>query len=620
MVVFSNLENRMYLSCCITIVLFICSFFSLKGQSIIVQPYLQNASSSSITVMWEASSCIQGSINWGVSNSTDSTLLATSLPSQGGACIYTAALSGLLPNTKYFYNVSVGSVVSSTFHFITPPTNHSETSFNLVAMSDMQRDNSNPTKFKQIVNDGILGFISSTFNTSVNEHLHMVLIPGDLVDNGNNHEEWVNEFFKPSKNLFSYVPFYPVPGNHENNAHFFFDYFDLPKNGSAGFLEHWWFKDISNVRIIGLDSNSDFQISEQIDWLDSLLNATANDTTVDFVFAQLHHPHRSELWPPGNTDFTGDVITLLENFSSFSGKPSIHFFGHTHGYSRGQSRDHNHLMVNVATAGGRIDYWDQYDQIDYPEYSISQDDYGYVFVEVQAGEDAKFTLKRFSLGDEYSPLENCLQDSVTIKLNNSLPVQPTPVFPLNGDLVSPDGFTIISSPFIDADYDGHGASHWQISTDCNSFSNLVLDRWIQFENWYKEEDLQQGEDLFDLEVFNLIPDLNYCWRVRYRDKALGWSQWSNPVSFKTDSVFQNWKIYPNPVVNNTVLNIPLSENEHLKIRIFSSNGKLVGEYGHVHPPVFYFSRNKLRKGAYYLQVLKQNELLKTIKFIVVDAN
>ena len=99
----------------------------------------------------------------------------------------------------------------------------------------------------------------------------------------------------------------------------------MPKNGSAGFLEHWWFKDISNVRIIGLDSNSDFQISEQIDWLDSLLNATANDTTVDFVFAQLHHPHRSELWPPGNTDFTGDVITLLENFSSFSGKPSIHF-------------------------------------------------------------------------------------------------------------------------------------------------------------------------------------------------------------------------------------------------------------------------------------------------------
>ena len=101
-----------------------------------------------------------------------------------------------------------------------------------------------------------------------------------MVDDGNNHNEWVNEFFSPSKNLFSYVPFYPVPGNHENNAHFFFDYFDLPKNGTTGFLEHWWFKDISNVRIIGLDSNHDYQITEQLDWLDSVLNATAELLTL----------------------------------------------------------------------------------------------------------------------------------------------------------------------------------------------------------------------------------------------------------------------------------------------------------------------------------------------------
>ena len=151
------------------------------------------------------------------------------------------------------------------------------------------------------------------------------------------------------------------------------------------------------------------RISEQLEWLDSILNLSLKDTIIDFVFAQLHHPHHSELWPAGNIDFTGDVIEKLEKFTEESGKPSIHFYGHTHGYSRGQSRDHHHLMVNVATAGGNIDYWDEYAQIDYPEYTISNDEYGYVIVEVDAGQAPQFTLKRFSLGDGNCSLNNvCL--------------------------------------------------------------------------------------------------------------------------------------------------------------------------------------------------------------------
>ncbi len=82
------------------------------------------------------------------------------------------------------------------------------------------------------------------------------------------------------------------------------------------------------------------------------------------MFAQLHHPHKSELWIPGEISYTGDVIELMENFTEECGKPSIHFFGHTHGYSRGQSHNHNHLWVNVATAGGAIDHWGEYPQAD----------------------------------------------------------------------------------------------------------------------------------------------------------------------------------------------------------------------------------------------------------------
>ena len=83
-----------------------------------------------------------------------------------------------------------------------------------------------------------------------------------------------------------------------------------------------------------------------------------------------------------------DVVERLETFSTNCGKPSIHFYGHTHGYSRGQSRDHQHLMVNVSSAGGALDRWGEQPQADYPEFSVSQDTYGFVIVDVEAGDDA----------------------------------------------------------------------------------------------------------------------------------------------------------------------------------------------------------------------------------------
>ena len=114
----------------------------------------------------------------------------------------------------------------------------------------------------------------------------------------------------------------------------------------------------------------------------------------------------------------------MEQFSTNCGKPSIHFFGHTHAYSRGQSRDHTHLMVNVATAGGSIDYWGEFANFDYPEYSISDDEYGYVVVEVEAGADPRFTLKRFSIGDATTTEDNTLEDLISIRSNNNAPMMP----------------------------------------------------------------------------------------------------------------------------------------------------------------------------------------------------
>ena len=374
----------------------------------------------------------------------------------------------------------------------------------------------------------------ATFN-DLPANLQMVIIPGDLVDNGLNYSEWESTFFDPQHPLFSYVPVYPVLGNHENNTASYFKYFHLPNNGSVGYEEHWWFKDHSNVRIIGLNSNGAYQIAEQLLWLDTVLNSAAADTNIDFVFVQLHHPYHSELWPPGNTAYTGMVIPKLENFSTASGKPSIHFFGHTHGYSRGNSRDHNHMMVNVATAGGNIDFWGEYAAIDYPEYIESMDEYGFVYVTVEAGANPKLILKRFNMGDGVVLSQISLEDLIVIRKNNNSPNTPVGLFPAVNELVNPDCLILKATDFLDMDNDEHGATHWQISTSCSDFSAPVFDSWKQYKNSYNEIDLQFGDDLTDEMVTSLTPTTSYCWRVRYRDKSLAWSNWSSPISFTTDS-------------------------------------------------------------------------------------
>ena len=261
---------------------------------------------------------------------------------------------------------------------------------------------------------------------------------------------------------------YPVPGNHEyfgsglpNYKHFL----SLPENGpSTALQDECWYKDISNVRIIGLNSNSgSTDQNMQLDWLHDRLEEACGDEHIDFVFAELHHPFKSELWTPGENGFTGKVIDSLNQFSTLCDKASVHFFGHTHGYSRGQSRDHKHLWVNVATAGGAIDNWGEFPNADYKEFVKSQDEYGFALLNVKAGFDPSFTLKRYSLGDQDEVLDNELRDSIHILNLEIPPNQPTNMYPL-GDTINATCILFRASDFSGIE-DSLQAAHWQIATD-----------------------------------------------------------------------------------------------------------------------------------------------------------
>ncbi|WP_074977887.1 purple acid phosphatase family protein [Zhouia amylolytica] len=523
---------RKFLS--ITLILSACLLVS--AQKIEIKPYLQDANPTSITIMWQTDSGDESIVEWGTTPKLKNKTKGESFDINfTDARVHSVTLTGLKKFTEYYYRVKTGKAKSDIYQFKTPPFAEDKESFSLVAMSDMQYDHNNPDKFGEIVNDGILAYLNEEFDGSVPENLAMVLIPGDLVENGTKYEQWQNHFFNPAEKLFSEVPVYPAVGNHEGNSIFYFKYFSLPKNGSPEYAEHWWYKDYGNTRILGLDSNKGYRdIRQQLEWLDKVLKETASNEDIDFVFAQMHHPHKSELWIPGEEDFSGKVVERLETFTEDSGKPSIHFFGHTHGYSRGQSKDHKHLWINVASAGGAIDNWGEFEGRDYDEFTVTQDEYGFVMVEVDPNNgDPKFTVKRISQGNRVNPRDNELTDSITVWKYSKEPLAPNPLAPLK-DKVNPGKVVLKASAFKSDRRDAfHAASNWQISTSPD-FNKPIVDNWKQFENWYYKENRQADDDLTDEKIYRLLRDnTQYYWRVRYRDQNLNWSPWSETATFTT---------------------------------------------------------------------------------------
>lgn len=510
-------------------------FAQQPGQAILVHPYLQDAGPTKMTIMWETSVGEESIVEYGESPRLGKKQTGTSVDVNfTDARIHEVKITDLKRFTTYYYRVKTDKLRSDIFQFKTPPFASDQESFNVLAMSDMQIDHQQPDKFSEIVNEGIIPYLNKEYGTSIPDNLALVMIPGDLVQRGSVYAQWQTDFFGPAQKLFSEVPIYPVLGNHEVNSTFYFKYFSLPNNGTPGYAEHWWYKDYGNTRIIGLNSNEGYRdLREQYDWLKNILEETARNRDIDFVFAQLHHPHKSELWIPGEEESTGKVVKMLEDFTSETGKPSLHFFGHTHGYSRGQSKDHKHLWINVASAGGAIDNWGEFEGRDYDEFTVTQDEYGFVMVEVDGSrENPKFTIKRISRGNEHVVRDNEQTDEITIYAKEHKPEAPEVLTP--GDtFVSLTGTVLRAGTFTSA-FEGakHTASHWQLSTS-SDFSKPVMDSWKQSENWYYLEDRQKGDDLTDEPTIRLQADTTYFWRVRYRDQHLNWSDWSSATSFKT---------------------------------------------------------------------------------------
>jgi hypothetical protein len=505
----------------------------------VVEPFLTNPTPTSMHIAWETTDGNNTRVEYGTTTSLGSWAAGTWITGSGADRIHHVDVTGLQPDTRYFYKAYSAPSESWISSFRTPPASSTGDIFTFTVYSDCQYG-SNGVKHQEIINDGILDFYADEYGGAIEDSLAFSMLPGDLVSTGSNHSHWTDHFFGQAVNLYKHVPLIPAPGNHEANANLYFMYMDVPHNAPPGLDEHCHWFDHQNVRVISLDSNGYVSYSDQYTWLDDILADACADDEIDFVFAQFHHPHKSEAWTPGESSFSSTVVSKLEQFSTDCGKPSIHFFGHTHSYSRGQSRDHDHLMVNVATGMGSIDYWWDYPNQDYDEFQITLQEWGFVQLEVDTSDEPWFRLRRVSRGNDYVPLDNAITDEILIRKNNLAPAQPSTVSPGPGDSISGVNVQLNGSAYVEAQGDAGLESHWQVALEPDGFDSPVVDEWKRRENWYRPpngDGWYSVNTVTDPDITRVVLEdsLPGCrtvyWRVRYRDEALGWSDWSEPSSF-----------------------------------------------------------------------------------------
>ena len=500
----------------------------LPDHTFYVTPYVQSPTPESAWIVWITDEGEESRVEWGLTEALGEVAEGEAETEGGLGVVHEVLLEGLTPGADVWYRAHTDAAASDLLRFRAPPAPGDDRDFVVLAMSDMQRDDAHPDKFAEVLHEGVIPYVTEVYGPDLPASLGLALLPGDLVENGWDYLDWWGQFFAPAAPLMAQVPFFPVLGNHEAGTPLYYRYFHLPQDGTPGYEERWWSADHGNLRVVGLDSNSPDLGDVQLAWLDEVAAATCTDDDIDFLFAQLHHPSQSELWTPGEEDLSGQVIQRLEAFSADCDRPSLLLFGHTHGYSRGQSMEHRHAMVNVATAGGAIDPWSEADSVDYEAFTVTQDEWGFVLIAVSGGDDPAFELTRVSRGDASAPLDNAVRDSLRVRRRDAAPDAPEAAWPV-GEAVAGEAL-LVASAFSDPDGDLQGAARWQVAASCDDFSAPAADAWVQHENWWWDEDLQAGDDLTDHAVGGLAPGA-WCWRVRYRDRGLTWSAWSEPAPF-----------------------------------------------------------------------------------------
>jgi len=295
---------------CLALLLILASFTGYTEAAELWGPVLADAGPTAVSIGWRdidnATEGVRfhGKLYTGVSN--EDYRLVT--------------LKGLKPDTAYTYTLKRGEN-QMEFTFRTAPL--PGTPFTFVAYGDTR------------TNHAIHGQIVQSILTRAPR---LVLNTGDLISQGSKPADW-DAFYTVARSLTGSASYLVVPGNHEQNADYFYKLF--PGYRTASNPIDSFAVTYGDMHVIML--NSTRNVTEQREWLDNELTASAGKTPWTVVV--FHYPPFSSSARNGDAKMRDEWVPLLEKHHV-----DLVLLGHDHFYERSEKAGVQYLICGGGGA------------------------------------------------------------------------------------------------------------------------------------------------------------------------------------------------------------------------------------------------------------------------------
>jgi len=302
-------------------------------------PYLQNASTSSMVVMWRTDSVATGVVEYGLTDDYGSQAAGSS------GLLHEVGLTGLSPNSHYFYRVTSDGAVR-TNQFRTFPSGNEPVSIAL--LGDSRHHKGSYVRDRNVA----LANWLATYDP------HVILHTGDIV---NEAEPLTNQLwqymFDDYSNLMAKAPMYIAAGNHEYSngviAEGYLDNFVFPSNGPDQELIYSFDCGMAHITVANIHNaspadNTNYYCpgSAQFTWV---TNDLAETEKLWKIFA-VHNPAYSSgkytpyspLYGQQSTNIVQFYVPELEEY-----EVSVFANGHDHLYERSAKSNITYMTLSM---------------------------------------------------------------------------------------------------------------------------------------------------------------------------------------------------------------------------------------------------------------------------------